>query len=217
MILTAQNLCKTYGAFQLIQGVCLEIPFQTSIAIIGKSGSGKSTLLHMLGTLLKPTSGSVEFTEKMTLDKIRQEKIGFVFQSFHLIEEMNVLDNVLIPMKIARKKVDVTRGLFLLQQVGLEEKAYLSSKLLSGGEKQRVCLARALCNNPDLLLVDEPTGSLDEASAQRVKDLLFYFVSQNKSIVLVTHDEEFALLCDQVFLLKEGVLHPYLRSPCTKN
>ncbi len=219
-LLQAKDLCKTFlsggsDPIAILKGVSLDLYPGKSIAIIGKSGSGKSSLLHILGTLDTPNSGTLTICGKEAFAnarRLRSQNIGFVFQSFHLLEDYTLLENILIPAQIARKKTNASSSLFthakkLLEFVGLLERADTPAKLLSGGEKQRASIARAFFNDPDILLVDEPTGNLDPINASLVQKLLLSRCKeQGKSLILVTHDEEFASLCDEVFLLKEGKL-----------
>jgi lipoprotein-releasing system ATP-binding protein len=218
LLLQAKNLSKTFSgreALQILKDVSLDLYQGKSIAIIGKSGCGKSSLLHILGTLDAPTSGSLTICNKEAFShskELRAEKIGFVFQSFHLLEDYTLIENILMPARILRKKTNdlstpFSKAKELLEFVGLLDKANLPAKLLSGGEKQRAALARAFCNNPDILLVDEPTGNLDPGNAALVQKLLLSGCKkEGKSLILVTHDEEFASLCDEAFLLKDGTL-----------
>ncbi len=213
LLLQANDLCKTFEGkepLEILKGVSLNLSQGKSIAIIGKSGCGKSSLLHILGTLDRPTSGTVFICGKEAFSnakEIRTQNIGFVFQSFHLLDDYTLLENILIPALIARKKPDVVKAKELLTFVGLLEKANSPAKLLSGGEKQRAALARAFCNDPDILLVDEPTGNLDPKNASMIQNLLFEGCKKHgKSLILVTHDEEFASGCDEVFVLKDGKL-----------
>jgi len=218
LLLQAKNLSKTFSgadSLQILKDISLDLHQGKSIAIVGKSGCGKSSLLHILGTLDAPTSGKLTICDKDAFAhsiELRGEKIGFVFQSYHLLEDYTLLENILMPAQILRKKTNSSSASFakakeLLEFVGLLEKANLPTKLLSGGEKQRAALARAFCNNPDILLVDEPTGNLDPINAALVQKLLIDGCKkEGKSLILVTHDDEFASLCDEVFLLKEGKL-----------
>ena len=220
LLLEAKNLYKTFKGpepLEILKGISLDLYQGKSIAIIGKSGSGKSSLLHILGTLDTPTSGTITICEKEAFThakELRRKNIGFVFQSFHLLEDYTLLENILMPSLISRNPTNPKSSSYkkvqeLLSFVGLLEKANLPAKLLSGGEKQRAALARAFCNDPDILLVDEPTGNLDPLNAHLVQDLLINGCKkENKSLILVTHDEEFASLCDEVFLLKDGLLIP---------
>jgi len=210
-ILEARSLSKEFPGVILFSDISLTVEEGKSIAIIGKSGSGKSTLLHILGTLEKPTQGQVLFPKALgaSAQKIRMNHIGFVFQSFELLEDYTLLENVLMPGKIAGTPLPECkqRALELLANVGLLEKKDLPTKFLSGGEKQRGAIARALCNDPDLLLVDEPTGNLDPLNAQLVQDLLFSCCRKyGKSLVMVTHDKDLAALCDGCYELKQGTL-----------
>lgn len=220
LLLEAKKLRKTFKgpeSIEILKEISLSLHQGKSIAIIGKSGSGKSTLLHILGTLDTPTSGSLTICGKEAFSeasKIRSEHLGFVFQSFHLLEDYTLLENILMPAQILRKQTGPSsplhkKALELLSFVGLLEKAKMPIKLLSGGEKQRAALARAFCNNPDILLVDEPTGNLDPLNAKLVETLLLDGCKkEGKSLILVTHDEEFAAKCDEIFILKEGILIP---------
>jgi lipoprotein-releasing system ATP-binding protein len=221
-LLSAKNLNKIFVShepLEIIKDVSLNISEGQSLAIIGKSGSGKSTLLNILGTLETPTSGDLFFQDQKitssSISALRNIHFGFIFQSFHLLEDFTVIDNVLMPAKIARKttsknSVSYQRALDLLGQVELLSKAFYQTKLLSGGEKQRVCLARALCNNPDIIFADEPTGNLDNYNADKVSSMLFSAVkNEKKALILVTHDHDLAQLCDMTLQLKEGLLHRF--------
>ncbi|MGC1877919.1 MAG: ABC transporter ATP-binding protein [Rhabdochlamydiaceae bacterium] len=218
-ILLAKQLTKKFQTplpIEVLKGIDFEIKRGESIAIVGKSGEGKSTLLHILGTLEKPCSGSLEIcgqnVAEAFLPKLRSQHIGFIFQSYHLFEDSTALDNVLMPAKIARQPIhkgspSYQRALKLLAIVGLEKRAASFANLLSGGEKQRVAIARALCNDPDLILADEPTGNLDHAHSQEVHSLLIGLARDlNKSLIVVTHDKEFSSLCDKILQLKDGNL-----------
>jgi lipoprotein-releasing system ATP-binding protein len=219
MILSGRNIKKTYKGptpVDVLTGVNLEVPSGKAIAIMGKSGSGKSTLLHILGTLEKSCSGTLTIcgasTESTPLPILRNRHIGFVFQSCHLLDDTTVLENVLMPAKIARQPTHVgspayTRAISLLEAVGLKERTQFLAKLLSGGEKQRAALARALCNDPEIILADEPTGNLDHAHSLAIHQLLIDLTKKRgKSLIVVTHDDELAALCDEVYILKSGIL-----------
>jgi len=213
-VLIARNLFKSFRfpqKVEILSGVSLELSAGESIAICGRSGEGKTTLLHILGALEEPDSGQIEIAGQpystSNCAQLRNLSIGFIFQAFNLLEDFTLLENVLMPARIARRKVDRTYGLELLKKVGLESRADFPAKLLSGGEKQRAALARALCNNPDLILADEPSGNLDRSNASQIGELLFSLVKQEKkSLILVTHDESLAKLCDKQYLLREGKL-----------
>jgi lipoprotein-releasing system ATP-binding protein len=218
-ILKAKQIAKKFltpSLIEVLKGVDLEVHRGESIAIVGKSGEGKSTLLQILGTLEKPSSGFLEIcgqnAAEISLTDLRNQHIGFIFQSYNLLDDYTVLDNVLMPAKIARKPTQKNspaylRALNLLEIVGLKDRANFFAKLLSGGEKQRAAIARALCNDPDLILADEPSGNLDHAHSQEIHSLLISLARDfNKSLIVVTHDKEFSSLCNKTFLLKEGYL-----------
>ncbi|HEV3269460.1 MAG TPA: ABC transporter ATP-binding protein [Candidatus Rhabdochlamydia sp.] len=214
-VLIAKNIKKSFSSpykIELLKGIDLTIGHEESLAIVGNSGTGKSTLLHILGTLDIPSEGELIINginvKETNCYAIRKKKLGFVFQSHYLLENYSVIDNVIMPAKIARIRFHKQKlGLHLLSAVGLQERAYLPVKFLSGGEKQRLAIARALCNNPDLILADEPTGSLDSFHAEMIYDLLLRLVKeQGKSIIIVTHDLKAAHLCDRMLILKDGFL-----------
>jgi lipoprotein-releasing system ATP-binding protein len=197
----------------LLTDLSLSLFEGTSTAVLGKSGAGKTTLLHLLGGLLIPSSGHCSFHGNLIQPKeyarFRSQHLGYIFQSYLLLQECTALENVLMPSYILKRPSSPKRGLELLDMVGLRLKAYQLAKSLSGGEKQRVCLARALCNDPSLLFADEPTGSLDPTQAALVEDLLFSLVKRgNKSLLLVTHDMELARRCDRRLVLEQGELRP---------
>ncbi len=218
-ILKAKQITKKFltpAPIEVLKGIDLEVHRGESIAIVGKSGEGKSTLLHILGTLERPSSGALEIcgqnTAEAPLPDLRNQHIGFIFQSYNLLDDYTVLDNVLMPAQIARKpthkgSVAYLRALNLLEIVGLKDRANFFAKLLSGGEKQRTAIARSLCNDPDLILADEPSGNLDHAHSQEVHSLLIGLARDfNKSLIVVTHDKEFSSLCGKTLLLKDGNL-----------
>lgn len=213
MILSATNLKKTFKTphpIEILSGISLTLRAGESIAITGRSGEGKTTLLHILGTLEPFDSGELIIDGKSfstPVPAFRNSRIGFIFQAFNLLEDFTALENVLMPARIARKSFDRKKGLELLSLVNLRERADFPAKLLSGGERQRIAIARALCNDPDLLFADEPSGNLDRASADAVSTLLFDLVrSAKKTLVLVTHDMDLAARCDRTFHLSQGKL-----------
>lgn len=219
-VLIAKNLSKVFlgpHPIEILKSVDLEVNRCEVIAITGRSGSGKSTLLNILGTLETATSGSISLcgydTANTSPTLLRNKHIGFIFQAFHLLEDFSLIDNILMPAKIAsyptsKQSAAYQRALELMGIMGLSCSAHQITKNLSGGEKQRVCLARALCNQPDLILADEPTGNLDRVNAELVSSLLITTAKkEKKSIILVTHDEDLAALCDKTFHLKDGFLH----------
>jgi lipoprotein-releasing system ATP-binding protein len=214
MILEARNISKSFRFPQtipLFSNLSLSLDAGESIAITGRSGEGKTTLLHILGTLEEPDSGEIfiknTLSSKSNGAKLRNQHIGFIFQSYNLLEDFTVLENVLMPAKIARKGIKKEQGLYLLEQVGLENRAHFPAKLLSGGERQRVAIARALCNDPDLILADEPSGNLDQANGDIIGSLLVSLVEKHKKgLILVTHDPLLASLCQKQYLLSEKAL-----------
>ena len=186
------------------------------MAICGRSGEGKTTLLHILGTLEQPDAGSLMIADTAVnirnAYRLRQQFIGFIFQAFNLLEDFTALDNVLMPARIARQPIGSQSAAYHgaiehLREVGLLERAQTPAKLLSGGERQRVAIARALCNDPALILADEPSGNLDRANAQCIGELLIRCVKdKKKSLILVTHDPDLAALTDRRYLLQDGLL-----------
>jgi lipoprotein-releasing system ATP-binding protein len=218
-IIKAKGLKKTFlfpTSVEVLKGIDIEVFAGESAAIVGKSGEGKSTLLHILGTLEKPTSGSLEIcghdVETCSLPKLRNQHIGFIFQNYHLLESDTLIDNVLMPAKIARKATHegsdaYKRAHMLINLVGLEKRTLFPTKLLSGGEKQRACIARALCNDPDLILADEPSGNLDSKHSQEIHSLLIHLAEHfNKALIVATHDKELSSLCRTTWVLKDGNL-----------
>jgi lipoprotein-releasing system ATP-binding protein len=218
-ILSARHIKKTFFRpveVEILKGISLEIFKGESIAIMGPSGEGKSTLLHILGTLEAPTSGDLWIAGKSVLKnpspELRNQHLGFVFQSFHLLNDYTVLQNVLMPALIAGKDISKyspahKRALYLLERVGLGDRIHFHTKLLSGGEKQRVSLARALCNDPEILLADEPSGNLDHATSCYIHELLIESVNEfNKALIVVTHNAALASFCDRILTLSGGYL-----------
>jgi lipoprotein-releasing system ATP-binding protein len=214
MILEAKKISKSFlhpQKISVLESVSLQIERGQSISIMGRSGEGKTTLLHILGALEEPDSGTISIVNEIVAPanghRLRNRHIGFVFQAYNLLEDFTALENVLMPLRIARKKIDPAYGMHLLDQVGLANRTHFPAKLLSGGEKQRAAIARALCNDPDLIFADEPSGNLDSANAAIVGDLLFSLVKQkNKSLVLATHDPDLAARCDRRLILAGGSL-----------
>ena len=223
ILLEAVDLHKTYEiekiSIKVLDGVSLRVPKGETVSIMGASGAGKSTLLHMLGGLDRPTSGTVTFrgndVYKLSSQRradLRATSVGFVFQSYHLLPEMNILDNVLLPAMTQKKawlreSENRKRGLELLARVGLAHRSDHRPLELSGGEQQRVALARALMNEPELVLADEPTGNLDSKTGNQVLEYLFDLVRERKhTLVLVTHNDAVAGLCDRQLRLQDGRL-----------
>ncbi len=201
---------------EILKDVSFSVPFGQTVAITGRSGEGKTTLLHLLGGIESPTKGKLFIdgihVSSSNQDEIRNQKIGYVFQAFHLLEDYTAIENVLMPAKIARadtapRSTAYERAAALLAKVGLSERAHFPAKVLSGGEKQRVALARALMNNPKILLADEPTGNLDHHNAEKLEALLFQCAKEEgKAVLIVTHDARLASLCDRHYTLSSGTI-----------
>ncbi|MGH8279949.1 MAG: ABC transporter ATP-binding protein [Gammaproteobacteria bacterium] len=217
-LLRAEHLGKQVsspnGTLTILDDVSLSIGRAQSVAIVGPSGSGKSTLLGLLAGLDVPTHGRVWLAGEnlSALDEDqralrRARHVGFVFQSFHLLPGLTVLENVLLPLELAGARHPETRARATLAAVGLAERAAFYPPRLSGGEQQRVAIARAYAGEPDILFADEPTGNLDAATGRLIADLLFSFNRERHcTLVLVTHDDELATRCAQVFELHAGRL-----------
>lgn len=221
-ILSAKNIKKVFTYPQevaILKGISLDLYPAESIAIIGASGEGKSTLLHILGTLEAPTVGELLIAGESVALKpppfLRNRHIGFIFQNFNLLEDSTVLQNVLMPALISgqavRKNSEAyNRANELLIKVGLENRMHFPTKLLSGGEKQRTAIARALCNDPKILLADEPSGNLDYETSSQIHALLIHSVKElKKGLIVVTHDLTLASLCDRRLILCDGYLTPH--------
>ena len=213
-MLTGKNIYKRYGPVEVLKGVNLEINKGEVVSIVGPSGSGKSTLLHILGTLDKADIGEVSMNEvainslsAKKLASFRNTHIGFVFQFHHLLPEFTALENVCIPGWLAgKKKTEVqAKAKELLDLFRLNERIENKPSQLSGGEQQRVAVARALINNPDIVFADEPTGNLDSANAKELHQLFFDLREQfNQTFLIVTHNEELAQLSDRVLHMRDG-------------
>lgn len=214
-IITIKKIVKSYGMGEgivhALDGVNLEIAVGELVAVVGASGSGKSTLLHMIGGMDSPTAGSVFFNgkdiskySKKQKAKYRCENVGIVFQNFKLIEELNVRENIIMPVLIARKKVDEDYYNALVEMLGLSERQSHLPSELSGGQKQRVAIARALINKPELLLADEPTGNLDKKNSEEIMQIFLGIHKKGKTIVLVTHDREIAEQCQRQIEMSDG-------------
>lgn len=181
------------------------------ISITGPSGSGKTTLLHLIGCLDKPTKGvikidgvEVENMKESDLLMIRRQKIGFVFQQFYLIPGLSVLENVMLPLIFARKKKGLDKITSIIETVGLKDRIYHNPNQLSGGEMQRVAVARALINDPEVLLADEPTGNLDTENSEKIFELLMSLNSRGLTVIIVTHNLELARRAKGIIRLKDG-------------
>ncbi|MBI1977237.1 MAG: ABC transporter ATP-binding protein [Candidatus Omnitrophica bacterium] len=201
------------GKLHILRGVSLELKRGDLAFIIGRSGAGKSTLLHLLGGLDHPSRGNVEFEgedlsvlNEESLAEYRNKKVGLVFQFYHLLPEFTVKENVELPSLIAGKSRE-KRSEELLKRVGLwDRRDHLPSEL-SGGEHQRVAIARALVNEPELVFCDEPTGNLDEETAESVHELIFKLNEEGQTFCIVTHEEDFAQRGNKIFRLHEGIVH----------
>ncbi len=219
IVLSAKNISKSFSdpaPLELLQDISLDVASGETLAILGKSGEGKTTLLHILGTLDEPTTGTIELLGSPVLSQnrniLRNRHIGFVFQAFHLLDDISVIDNILMPLYIARQKIDkdsenYENAILLLEKLGLYERRNLSALKLSGGEKQRLAIGRAFITNPDIILADEPTGNLDHQTAQEIQNLLFSWAEeQNKSLLVVTHSLDLAKRTSSRYQLESGRL-----------
>ena len=215
-MITAHNICKNYEGLEVLKGVSVDINEGEIVSIVGSSGAGKSTLLHILGTLAKADSGSLEINRK-AIDKLnskqlasfRNEEIGFIFQAHQLLPEFSALENVCIPawIKGDSKKEAKKKATELLSSLGLEDRIHHKPMELSGGEQQRVAVARALINNPSVVFADEPSGNLDSESAKTLHELFFKLRDQyNQTFVIVTHNRELAQMSDRMLEMKDGLI-----------
>jgi lipoprotein-releasing system ATP-binding protein len=215
-MIKAVNIKKSFGNLEVLKGIDLEIPKRKIHSIVGASGAGKTTLLQILGTLSKPDSGEIFFNGKKIssfsekeLSAFRNKEIGFVFQFHHLLPEFTALENVCIPAFIAKesKPSAEKRALELLKYLGLSERTEHKPSELSGGEKQRVAVARALINNPSVVLADEPSGNLDSTNRDELHELLFSLRDDfGQTFIIVTHDDNFAKRSDKIIHIKDGVI-----------
>ncbi|EAL5962903.1 ABC transporter ATP-binding protein [Campylobacter jejuni] len=211
-LIKINNLNKEFGKVKALNNINLSVYEGEWLAIMGPSGSGKSTLLNILSLMDTPSSGEyildndnleqMDEEQKITL---RREKIGLVFQQFHLIPYLNALENVMLS-QYYHSSVDEEDAKMVLEKVGLSHRLTHLPSQLSGGEQQRVCIARALINNPELLLADEPTGNLDEANEKIVLQTLQKLKNEGKTIVLITHNPDLAKFADRTLILQHGVL-----------
>jgi ABC-type lipoprotein export system ATPase subunit len=219
-VVRARGLVKTYGrgraAVRVLDGADVDVAAGELVAVFGRSGSGKSTLLHLLGGLDAADAGTIEVAgtridtaREAELVKLRRQKVGFVFQAFHLLPELTGFENVLLPARLVRDRNGaVERARALVRRLGLREPARRLPDTLSGGEQQRLAIVRALVNDPPLVLADEPTGNLDAESGSDVLGLLRRIADDGRAVVLVTHEREAAALADRVLHLRDGRLEP---------
>lgn len=215
-MIEVRNIWKSFGELEVLKGVNLKVEKGEIVAIVGKSGAGKTTLLQIIGTLDRPTEGQVLMDgtdvfkmKDKELAAFRNKHIGFIFQFHQLLPEFTALENVCIPAMIAREKEEeyIPRATKLLSNLGLADRMSHKPNELSGGEKQRVAAARALMMSPDIILADEPTGSLDEKNKKELSDLLLQLRKEyGQTILLVTHDKELAGIADRVIEIIDGVI-----------
>lgn len=215
-MIIAKNIIKSFGNLRVLKGINLEVPKSKVYSIVGASGAGKTTLLQILGTLSNPDQGEIILNGVNTaslnqkeLAKFRNNEIGFVFQFHHLLPEFTALENICIPafIKKTSKKVAEKEALKLLEFLSLTDRKDHKPSELSGGEKQRVAVARALINNPSVILADEPSGNLDSANKDELHELLFKLRDEyGQTFVIVTHDAHFAEQSDKIIHIKDGII-----------
>ena len=215
-MIDVRNITKSFGSLQVLKGIDLHIDKGEIVSIVGPSGAGKTTLLQIIGTLDRPDSGSVcvdaidttRLSQK-ALSDFRNRHLGFVFQFHQLLPEFTALENIMIPAFIAgtSRQSAKTRAMELLSFLGLTDRAHHKPAELSGGEKQRIAVARALMNNPAVILADEPSGSLDTQNKQELHQLFFDLRNQyGQTFVIVTHDEQLATITDRTIHMRDGLL-----------
>lgn len=215
-MITINNIHKSFGTLEVLKGINLTINRGEVVSIVGPSGAGKTTLLQIIGTLDRPDSGTIEINgediSRLSIKKLadfRNRHIGFVFQFHQLLPEFTALENIMIPALIggASKKAAGKRAEELLAFMGLSDRASHKPAELSGGEKQRVAVARALVNNPDVILADEPSGSLDSKNKEELHQLFFDLRDKlGQTFVIVTHDEQLATITDRTIKMRDGML-----------
>ena len=215
-MIKVRNIQKTYSALRVLKGIDLDIARGEIVSIVGASGAGKTTLLHILGTLDRPDTGELEINgiqvhklSEKRLAAFRNRHIGFVFQFHHLLPEFTALENVCIPAfiaKVSRREAEA-KAMELLDYLGLKDRISHKPSQLSGGEAQRVAVARALINSPDVILADEPSGNLDSENARELHKLFFALREKfTQTFVIVTHNEDFAALSDRKLVMKDGLI-----------
>ena len=215
-MIKVSSVTKSYGCLQVLKGVDLEIQQGEIVSIVGASGAGKTTLLQLIGTLDNPDSGNINFLDtnvnalsKKELARFRNKNIGFVFQFHHLLPEFTALENVCIPGYLSNtpKKEVEERATELLEMLGLKDRINHKPSELSGGEQQRVSVARALINNPSVILADEPSGNLDSQNAEELHNLFFSLRDKfNQTFVIVTHNDILSNMSDRKLVMKDGVI-----------
>lgn len=213
-MLLAESIHKSFGDLKVLKGIDLSVKEKEIVSIVGSSGAGKSTLLHILGTLDKPDSGRISYDNKPVTDlndnelaTFRNKTIGFIFQFHHLLPEFTALENVCIPAFIGRvpRKEAENKAKELLGLMNLSDRLAHKPSALSGGEQQRVAVARALINSPRIVLADEPSGNLDSAAAQELHHLFFRLREQiGQTFIIVTHNLELAKMADRTITMKDG-------------
>jgi len=215
-ILRIEKLCKVYGKDEsrvdALQNLALSVQKGEFVAIVGQSGSGKSTLLHLIGGVDRPSSGEIYVDGKSVYTKnqeelaiFRRRQVGLIYQFYNLIPVLNVVENIVLPLKLDGQKVNEERLEELLEVLGLEDRRNHLPRQLSGGQQQRVSIGRALINAPALVLADEPTGNLDSKNSQEITELLKYSNRKyGQTLILITHDENIALQADRLIRLEDG-------------
>jgi lipoprotein-releasing system ATP-binding protein len=215
MVLSANQISKSYGDLEVLKDLSMEILQSEIVAIVGKSGSGKSTLLHILGTLDSPDCGEVHIDDTQIIgmsakeiSKVRNEKIGFIFQFHHLLNEFTAVENVIIPalVKGVKRADAINKAEELLSYLGLSGRLNHKPSQLSGGEQQRVAVARALINDPKIIFADEPTGNLDDSTSEELFELIQKLRDDYKqTFVIVTHSKDIADKCDRILTLNNKI------------
>lgn len=213
-MIEVKDIVKRFGELEVLHGVSLSVKRSEVVSLVGASGAGKSTLLQIIGTLMKPDSGTITIggispagLGERALAEFRNRHIGFVFQYHHLLEEFSALENVMMPMLIggARRSAAKERAKELLDMVGMSARLEHKPSMLSGGEQQRVAIARALVNSPEVVLADEPTGNLDSVTRDEIQRLFFDLRDRtSQTFLIVTHDETLASLSDRKIELRDG-------------
>jgi len=218
-VIEINNITRTYGSGDIqvnaLADVSLTIKANEFVAVMGTSGSGKSTLMNILGCLDTPTTGeyllsglSIKDVDDESLSKIRNEKIGFIFQTFHLLPRLTAVQNVTLPLRysdVSPEEAEL-KGKEMLDKVGLADRSHHKPFEMSGGQRQRVAIARALVNTPKVIFADEPTGNLDSKTSHEIMDLLCQLHSQGQTIVMVTHEEDIAAYADRIIRMRDGAV-----------